>query len=830
MTTGVLPFDDLKKKCHLNTGFFETSGLTEDAQMAVTSGNHDLAGLSIGNLQYNFGPADRAQEWFKYMIDNHVSIVNSAFGANTTELATFKNVINTYTRTNRIAWGDSISALVGNEKRALQQPYSSAFATMLISAEGKAKYYSMKDAYYWTPSYELFRHLSCISRLSCASLFDVYVNKGRYYPINLIVADFDAIDANGALTEAEKEAQKIYAINYRGNYDNAVNPVAGGPWQSDQEVFWHGDGVDDGRRGCMANQTGVYYGATYDPDVQFDMNQEPATNEKADIAPMNVKLGNNAVNNIFLGSTAIAKVYLGTTLIGGGVVSEVTSNRVPKTQFRTNAGNYAGIPNQSAVTLDAEQPLWIDCQEPFVGCRTFYTLDGSEPTVASNLYTGALTFSANKTLKTKTISVFGVAEATKTLAVTVNVPIPVTTISPSAVTQNSIPITVTLTSPYATTIYYKIGAGAQQTYTGPFTVNQNQSGTTSIPVTYWAENATGVEAQRTLTYNTSGATPAKPIVNVTNLTNAIRLDWPVSQNALSYSVYRSTTPGTLGTALATFISPNTYTDLTAVGGTIYYYTVRAGNYGPPTDSDQAVGSPYSITVYENKMVDFEGYANFTVYDATLVTNDFGNVDTLQGGTRLKTDSAGRLRFEMPIDQVGSANTGGIIKSKIAGKTEYTFDYEIRFDNLFPWSKGGKIPGVSGGVGYTGGEPAWPGDGFSVRLMWRENGKIIPYVYHKNQPDIYGDHFDMLTNGIGYFTYTKAYLVKIYVKLNTGANLDGILRVWLDDALIFEKTNICYRTDNSKIDTAHLAIFAGGSTSDWNMTGSSYIRLSHVQWQ
>jgi Chitobiase/beta-hexosaminidase C-terminal domain len=424
MTTGVLPFEDLKKKVHLNTGFFETSQYTEDAQMYVTSGNHDQAGLSIGNLQYNFGQADRAQEWFKYMIDNHVSIVNSAFGANTVELAEFKNVINTYTRTNRIAWGDSISALVDGEKRALQSPYKEAFGTMLISPEGKAKYYQMKDAYYWNPSYELFRHLPCVSRIALGSLFDTYVNKGRYYPVNLIVADFDAIDANGALTEVQKEFEKNYAINYRGNYDNAVNPNVNA-WDGsiDQVIFWHGIGVDDGRRGCMANQEGVYYGANYDSEVNFDLNQEPATDEKVGADPINVNLGDVPISNIYLGETQISKLYLGATLLGGGEVSPVTSSRVPKTQFRTNPASYLGIPNQSAVTLEVDQPLWIDCQEPFVGCRTYYTTDGSEPTEASNLYNNALTFGANTTLKVKTISVFGIAEPTKTLTVTVNVPV-----------------------------------------------------------------------------------------------------------------------------------------------------------------------------------------------------------------------------------------------------------------------------------------------------------------------------------------------------------------------------------------------------------------------
>lgn len=420
MTTGVLPFEDLKKKVHLNTGFFETSQITEDAQMFVTSGNHDNAGLSIGNLQYNFGAADRAQEWFKYMIDNHMTVVNTAFGANTTERDEFINVINTYTRANRITWGDSISALVNGEKRALIEPYKSAFGNMLISPEGKAKYYAMKDLYYWTPIYELFRHVSCDSRMSIASLFDTYVNKGRYYPVNLIQADFDRIDADTTIDEVEKERQKIYAINYRGNYDNAVNPVAVAPWQSDQDVFWNGDGTDDGRRGCMANQTGVYYGATYDPDVQFDMNQEPATDEKAGAKPLNVNLGSLAIENAFLGTQPIKEIYLGATLIGGGAPAAVTSSRVPTTQFRTNAGSYAGIGAATSITLDAGKPLWIDVQEPFVGCRTYYTTDGSTPTTASTLYTDALTFQTTTTLKVLTVSVFGVAAAVKTL--TVNVP------------------------------------------------------------------------------------------------------------------------------------------------------------------------------------------------------------------------------------------------------------------------------------------------------------------------------------------------------------------------------------------------------------------------
>lgn len=408
----------------MNTGFFETSQITEDAQMSVTSGNHDNAGLSIGNLQYNYGAADRAQEWFRYMVDNHRAIVDAAFGANTVERDTFVNNTLTMTRTQRVSWGDSISALVNGEKRALQEPYKSAFAAMLTSAEGKAKYYAMRDVYYWNPIYEVFRHLGCKSRVTIASLFDTYVNKGRFYPINLIQADFDRIDADTTIDDTEKERQKNYAINYRGNYDNAVNPNVNAWGTIDQDTFWHGDGVDDGRRGCMANLEGVYYGAVYDPEGNFDINLETATAEKEGAQPLNVNLGAILIENAYLGTLPIKEIYLGATLIGGGAVEPYTSSRVPVTQFRTNPASYAGIGAVTSIDFEAGKPLWIDVQEPFVGCRTYYTTDGSTPTTASTLYTDALTFTKTTVLKVLTVSVFGVAAAVKTL--TVNIPSAVT--------------------------------------------------------------------------------------------------------------------------------------------------------------------------------------------------------------------------------------------------------------------------------------------------------------------------------------------------------------------------------------------------------------------
>jgi hypothetical protein len=332
-----------------------------------------------------------------------------------------------------------------------------------------------------------------------------------------------------------------------------------------------------------------------------------------------------------------------------------------------------------------------------------------------------------------------------------------------------------------------------------------------------------------LYYPTTSSSPVRPKVEVTNLYNAVKLDWEVTANTTSYTIYRSTTSGTLGSIVTNGqnISPNTFTDTTALGGTTYYYTVQAENdIGETTNSKQITALPSSIQIYENRLIDFVGYTAWAIYGAIEVDNDFGNHTTLQGDDRLKIDTTERLRFYLPSGQLGSANTGGIIKASIVPKTSYNFEYEIRFDSGFPWSKGGKIPGVSGGEGYTGGEPAWYGDGFSVRIMWREGGRLIPYIYHYGQSDEFGDTFG---DTIGYLTDTKAYKIRYFVQLNTDDNEDGICRIYIDDVLAWQKENICYRVDDCKIDTAHIAIFAGGSTSDWNMTGDGYIRLSYINW-
>lgn len=623
----VLPWDEMVKQINMNTGFFETSKYTVDEQMYVTSGNHDDAGASFGNLQYNYGTADRAQELWKYMVDNHYSVLQAAFGTYTAEFNEFVNVTNTYTRQQRIDWAGQphiTDYSLPADGHALLDPWKSCFGNALMTDECQAKYFQMMDAYYMPNALHAFKQLSCTSRAALASLFDLSVNRGRFFPLNTLVVDFEEIEARTDWNNTKKEAEKIRMINLRGN--DKTNGTSGQT------------AIDfTPRRECQANQGGDYHGDLYDPEVQFNITQDPAIAEKAGSIPFNIKLGTIDVNDLFLGTTPITKLYLGTTLLGGSSGATYTpSSRVPDTRFRTVLNGYTSV--SGSVTLTSGQPLFVDVWN-WTACKTYYTIDGTTPTTASTLYQEQLTFTQSCTLKTLTVSVDGIAGAVQTLTVTVTAGAPVTSINPATVAQNTIPITVTLTNNEAgSTIYYKIGTGTTvYTYTGPFTVNQTHPDVQSalIKVSYWSVGANGTELERSIQYDTTGAIPAQSTLTATAGAGQVSLSWTATGNTTSYSVYRSTTAGTLGTVIPTaqYITATSFVDTGLTAGTTYYYTVKSLNYQNATDSVQKSATP-TAALTGWRYLKIQGYG--AMETGQEVTSRIVEVEAWEGSTNRMT--------------------------------------------------------------------------------------------------------------------------------------------------------------------------------------------------
>lgn len=625
MTTGILPLAELKPKMVANTAFFETSQTVYPNAYGITSGNWDDAGMSLGALQINFGAANRLSPYFQHMINNYDSFCHDLWinnGLTETDYSNWKTLMLGNDLTAKHDWADSISDPAvgknGHPKGDLYQPYVEIFRQMGIHQGSIDKQVEISETNYMPSAFKIFNQMSCNSRLALASFYDLNINRGRCWALNLIQVDFDGIDADTTISATEKERQKIYQINYRGCFDN--NNSASGEidhWETTDGVGGYG-----GRRKLMADQGGSYFGTIYDPDVQFQMTQDIALEEKA---IHDLRLGNIDVNKVYLGLGECSKIYYGNEIVYS---QPYKTNEAPQTGFRKLKNDFTGIANGASVTMASGEKLWVDVKN-WIACRTYYTIDGSTPTTASPLYTNALTFANSCTLKTLTVSVEGIAEAVKTLTVTVAVA-PVTTISPSTTVQNNIPLTITLsTNEVGASIKYKIGTGTTvYTYTAPFQVNQSTAGVlgTSIKITYWSVGANATETEKTIIYDTSGAIPEKPVLTATAGNNQVVLSWGATLNTTSYTVLRD---GVILTP-SQYQTGTTYTDTTAVNGVQYSYVVQAANYGRVTPSDAKLVTPIAaVTGY--RYIRIDGYGEF--YSATgYTTTRMIEVEIFSGGT------------------------------------------------------------------------------------------------------------------------------------------------------------------------------------------------------
>ncbi len=171
-----------------------------------------------------------------------------------------------------------------------------------------------------------------------------------------------------------------------------------------------------------------------------------------------------------------------------------------------------------------------------------------------------------------------------------------------------------------------------------------------------------------------------------------------------------------------------------------------------------------------------------------------------------------------------------------GQQEIYLSYRLRFEEGFQFVLGGKLPGLYGGKGNSGGHPPDGTDGWSARMMWRANGSghseagngtanLVQYVYHPDQPGKYGDDLkwdDGPERAWVTVTPGRWYRVTHRIVMNTPGKKDGLIQAWLDGKKVLDSAKMRFRdTSDFQIDGLFFSTFFGGGSKEWAARKDEY---------
>jgi hypothetical protein len=152
------------------------------------------------------------------------------------------------------------------------------------------------------------------------------------------------------------------------------------------------------------------------------------------------------------------------------------------------------------------------------------------------------------------------------------------------------------------------------------------------------------------------------------------------------------------------------------------------------------------------------------------------------------------------------------------QTSATLNYAVRFPVGFQFVKGGKLPGLYGGVEpFSGGRHN--GDGWSMRLMWRPAGAGEIYAYLAGTTG-YG-----LQLGLGDFYWPADGLwhtVSLHVVVNTPGESNGVAVLSLDGKVVINSTGLDITQTATPISGLFFSSFYGGHDPSWAPTALMHL--------
>ncbi|MDB5238970.1 MAG: hypothetical protein JWO00_305 [Candidatus Parcubacteria bacterium] len=224
---------------------------------------------------------------------------------------------------------------------------------------------------------------------------------------------------------------------------------------------------------------------------------------------------------------------------------------------------------------------------------------------------------------------------------------------------------------------------------------------------------------------------------------------------------------------------------------------------------------------------------------------WGNVTNIKGVSEgrcqiIEVEGERALQVTFPKGKL-SPSLGGASWRYRFDKTyeELTVEYKVRLSSEFDFVRGGKLPGLCGGSYPRGGAREKESDGFSARIMWRELGALMQYVYRFDEsstrksgqdflwtsdkrmgPTVTADLWKQLQNrttkieGLEYLSPNVWHTLKTHIKMNMPGQENGKIISSFDEREVLN-IDLSLRKDASfGIDSFQFVTYFGGNDETW----------------
>ncbi len=244
-------------------------------------------------------------------------------------------------------------------------------------------------------------------------------------------------------------------------------------------------------------------------------------------------------------------------------------------------------------------------------------------------------------------------------------------------------------------------------------------------------------------------------------------------------------------------------------------------------------------------VTFDSYQNHEKYGTSDLRHDFRtrlSIGTFWPFQRTTIDSLDPfhrqvLKVEYPAEKVRSIRSGASWKWKTFYPRQNLYlSYWVLFPDSFVFRHGGKLHGLLGGKGNTGGKKPDGKDGWSARIHWGIDDRIKLYIYHKDQDRDFGDTF--------YFTHPAVPIdirkpetekrnqkneihietgiwhhIQLRVKVNALGYRNGLVQAWYDGKRVADVRGLEFRDascdpEDLLSNAAYFSTFFGGRSEEY----------------